>query len=83
MKCQKEYTGSRHGSLEYLLIVDLIIQYQDSVNLYCLMGQGSRVLQRGCGVWRCEMETDRQHHTSGLSVQVLAAEFDEYRGFKF
>ena len=37
------------------------------------MGQGSRVLQRGCGVWRCEMETDRQHHTSGLSVQVLAA----------
>ena len=40
MKCQKEYIGSRHGSLEYLLIVDLIIQYQDSANLYCLMGQG-------------------------------------------
>ena len=39
MKYQEECTGSRHGSLEYLLIVDLIIQYQDSVNLYCLMGQ--------------------------------------------
>ena len=25
MKCQKEYIGSMHGSLEYLLIVDLII----------------------------------------------------------